>query len=45
MAGQMGDQRVTMQNLEVIKLIPEHNLLLVKGSIPGAKGSIVVVQK
>jgi large subunit ribosomal protein L3 len=45
MAGQMGNERVTVQNLEVIKLIPEHNLLLVKGSIPGAKGSIVVVQK
>jgi len=45
MAGQMGNERVTIQNLEVIKLIPEHNLMLVKGSIPGAKGSIVVVQK
>jgi large subunit ribosomal protein L3 len=45
MAGQMGNQRVTVQNLEVIKLIPEHNLMLIKGSIPGAKGSIVVVQK
>jgi len=45
MAGQMGNKRVTVQNLEVIKLIPEHNLMLVKGSIPGAKGSIVVVQK
>jgi large subunit ribosomal protein L3 len=45
MGGQMGNERVTVQNLEVIKLIPEHNLLLVKGSIPGAKGSIVIVQK
>jgi large subunit ribosomal protein L3 len=45
MAGQMGNRRVTTQNLEVIKLLPEHNLLLVKGSIPGAKGSIVIVQK
>jgi large subunit ribosomal protein L3 len=45
MGGHMGDERVTVQNLEVIKLIPEHNLLLVKGSIPGAKGSIVVIQK
>jgi large subunit ribosomal protein L3 len=45
MAGQMGNARVTVQNLEVIKLLPENNLLLVKGSIPGAKGSIVVVQK
>jgi len=45
MAGQMGNSRVTVQNLEVIKVIPDHNLLLLKGSIPGAKGSIVVVQK
>jgi large subunit ribosomal protein L3 len=41
----MGDQRVTVQNLEVIKLMPDHNLILVKGSVPGAKGSIVIVQK
>jgi len=45
MAGQMGNKRVTAQNLEVIKLLPEHNLILVKGSVPGAKGSIVIVQK
>jgi len=45
MGGHMGDERVTVQNLEIIKLIPEHNLLLVKGSVPGAKGSIVVIQK
>jgi large subunit ribosomal protein L3 len=45
MAGHMGDQRVTTQNLEVIKLLPEHNLILLKGSVPGAKGSIVIVQK
>jgi len=45
MAGQMGNERVTTQNLEVIKLIPEHNLILVKGSVPGAKGSIVIVLK
>ena len=45
MAGQMGNGRVTVQNLEVIKLIPEHNLLLVKGSVPGAKGSILLIEK
>ena len=45
MGGHMGDERVTVQNLEVIKLLPEHNLILVKGSVPGAKGSIVIVQK
>jgi len=45
MAGQMGNERVTVQNLEVIKLLPDNNLILVKGSVPGAKGSIVIVQK
>ncbi len=45
MGGQMGNERVTVQNLEIIKLIPEHNLLLVKGSVPGAKGSIVLIEK
>ncbi|MDR1720634.1 MAG: 50S ribosomal protein L3 [Dysgonamonadaceae bacterium] len=45
MAGQMGDQRVTVQNLQIIKLIPEHNLMLIRGSVPGAKGSIVAIQK
>ena len=45
MAGQMGNERVTVQNLQVVKVIPEHNLLLVKGSVPGAKGSIVLIEK
>jgi len=45
MAGQMGNKRVTVQNLQIIKLIPEHNLMLVKGSIPGGKGAIVLIQK
>ncbi len=45
MGGQMGNERVTVQNLEIIKLIPEHNLMLIKGSVPGAKGSIVLIQK
>ncbi|MDR2791514.1 MAG: 50S ribosomal protein L3 [Tannerellaceae bacterium] len=45
MAGQMGNARVTVQNLEVVKVIPEHNILLVKGSVPGAKGSILLIQK
>ena len=45
MGGQMGNQRVTTQNLQVIKVIPEHNLLLVKGSVPGYNGSIVSVLK
>jgi len=45
LAGRMGGNRVTVQNLEVIKVMPENNLLLVKGSIPGAKGSIVLIEK
>ena len=45
MGGQMGDVRVTTHNLQVLKVIPEHNLLLIKGSIPGFKGSIVSVIK
>ena len=45
MAGQMGNARVTVQNLRVLKVISEHNLLLIKGSVPGAKGSIVLIEK
>ena len=45
MAGRTGGDRVTMQNLQVIKVMPEHNLLLVKGSVPGCKGSIVIIEK
>ena len=45
MAGRMGGDRVTVQNLQVLKVMPEHNLLLVKGSVPGAKNSIVIVNK
>jgi large subunit ribosomal protein L3 len=45
MAGRMGGDTKTVQNLQVLKVIPEHNLLLVKGSVPGAKGSIVIINK
>ena len=45
MGGQYGGDRVTIQNLQVLKVIEEHNLLLVKGSIPGCKGSIVLIEK
>ena len=45
MAGQMGNERVTVQNLQIIKILPESNLLIVKGSIPGSKGSIVSIVK
>ena len=45
MAGQMGNEKVTVQNLQVLRVMPEHNLLIIKGSIPGSKGSIVIVEK
>ena len=45
MAGQTGNERVTVQNLKVLKVISEHNLLLIKGSVPGAKGSILLIEK
>ena len=44
MAGHMGNERVKVFNLQVVKVIPEHNLLVVKGSVPGAKGSYVIVE-
>ncbi len=45
MGGQMGGDRVKTQNLRVLKVIPEYNLLLVKGSVAGCKGSTVIVNK
>ncbi|WP_301344978.1 50S ribosomal protein L3, partial [uncultured Muribaculum sp.] len=45
MAGQMGNEKVTVQNLQVLKVLPEHNLMMIKGSIPGSKGSIVIIEK
>ncbi|MCL3778841.1 50S ribosomal protein L3 [Prolixibacteraceae bacterium JC049] len=45
MAGRDGGKQITVQNLQVIKVIPESNLVVVKGSIPGAKGSTVIIQK
>ncbi len=45
MGGQMGNERVTVQNLQIIKVVPEHNLLLIKGSVPGSNGSIVIIEK
>ena len=45
MGGQMGNVQVTVQNLQILKVIPEHNLLLVKGSVPGAKGSLLTIEK
>ena len=44
MAGQYGCERVTIQNLEVVKVDAERNLLMIKGAIPGANGSLVMVR-
>jgi len=44
MAGRWGNERVTVQNLKVVKVDAERNLILVKGAIPGAKGSLVSVK-
>ncbi|MES2139370.1 MAG: 50S ribosomal protein L3 [Bacteroidota bacterium] len=45
MGGRMGGDRVTIQNLQVIKVIAEKNLIIIKGSIAGAKGSYVTIEK
>ena len=45
MGGHMGGDRVTTQNLKVLKVIPEHNLILVKGSVAGCNGSTVLIKK
>ena len=45
MAGQMGNEKVTVQNLKVIKIVPEKNLLLLKGCVPGHKNSIISIKK
>lgn len=45
MAGQTGNKRVKVMNLQVVKIFPERNLILVKGAIPGSKGSFVVIEK
>jgi large subunit ribosomal protein L3 len=45
MAGRTGSDRVTIQNLEIIKVLPEQNLLVVKGSVPGAKGGYLILEK
>ena len=45
MAGHMGDQRVTVRHLIILKIDPEHNVLLVKGAVPGAKNGLLLVRK
>jgi large subunit ribosomal protein L3 len=45
MAGQTGNKRVKILNLKVVKIIPESNLLLLKGSVPGSNGSYLIIEK
>ncbi|MGQ1948401.1 50S ribosomal protein L3 [Geofilum sp. OHC36d9] len=45
MAGRTGGDQVKVENLRVIKVIPESNLILIKGSVPGAKGSYLIIEK
>ena len=45
MAGRMGGERVTVQNLRVLKIVPEKNLIVVKGAVPGHKNAYVTVEK
>lgn len=45
MAGRMGNSRVKVQNLTILKLIPEQNLVVISGSVPGAKNSYVLIEK
>ena len=45
MAGRMGNKRVTVQNLQVVEVIPDRNLVLIRGSVPGAKNGLVMVRR
>ncbi len=45
MAGRMGNDRVTVANLQIVKILPEKNLLIIKGAVPGHDGSFIIVQK
>jgi large subunit ribosomal protein L3 len=41
----MGTDRVMLQNLQVVKIMPEENLILVKGAVPGHNGAYVIIEK
>jgi large subunit ribosomal protein L3 len=45
MAGQDGNRRVKVRNLRVLKIFPDQNIMLVKGAVPGHKGSFVIIEK
>ena len=45
MAGQMGNKRSYQENLQVLKVLSEKNILIIKGSVPGSKGSTLIIKK
>jgi large subunit ribosomal protein L3 len=45
MAGHSGDQQVTIRNLEVVEVVAEENVLVVKGAVPGPNGGYVLVRR
>ena len=45
LSGKMGNEKVTVQNLKVVQVIPEKNLILIKGAIPGPKGGLITIRQ
>jgi large subunit ribosomal protein L3 len=45
MAGHMGQERVTTQNLKIVRVDADKNLILIKGAVPGANGGLVTIRK
>jgi len=45
MAGRVGNERVKTKNLKIVKLLPDMNLILIQGSVPGHKGAFVIIEK
>ena len=45
MAGQMGNSRVKVENLQVMRVMSEKNIMIVKGAVPGAKNSYIIIEK
>jgi large subunit ribosomal protein L3 len=45
MAGRMGNRRVTTQNLRVVEVLADRNVVLVRGSVPGAKNGLVMIRR
>ena len=45
MAGHMGDERVTVQNLEIVRIDAERNLIAIRGAIPGPRGGLIMIKK